>query len=297
MTYEEKKTYDSLETMVRRRHEGDGWAVFKELGNATGSRVSRHADLVAMGTWPSHGYEIFGYELKASRGDTKKELRDPAKSDAISRFCDYWYLVIADKTMIEGLIIPKTWGVLAPIKGALRVVRKAPKLKAKDVTRAFVAAMVANMARQWIPAEKHRAVIEDWNRRLQERVADESTWKAKQESEELARLKKTLADFESASGIKLHNWNAGNIGAAVEMVVNLRNLSPDAAARRIARIDSEADQLEYTAKELRASSKALQKIAAPEPVLQLELPVDTKTTYRRDIIPEIPAVAPVDEAS
>lgn len=104
--------------LIRKRHEGPAWVVVPEVPNGTGSNVSRRADAIALGLWPSRGYEIHGYEVKVSRGDVRKELNDPSKADAVGRFCDYWWLVVEDLSIIDGLVVPSTWGILAPTLGA-----------------------------------------------------------------------------------------------------------------------------------------------------------------------------------
>ena len=85
-----------------------------EVANSTGWKTKRHADAVAIGIWPSHGYAIHGVEVKRSRADLMREFKDPSKADAVGAYCDHWWLVLADAKIADGVQLPASWGVLAP---------------------------------------------------------------------------------------------------------------------------------------------------------------------------------------
>ena len=130
-----------LGELVRARHaqlgNGDSagevagrWVVLDEIRNGAGFQASRSADYVAVGLWPSDGLRIIGYEVKASRGDLKRELADPTKAAESGAYCDEWWLVVWERKMLEGFTIPDEWGILARSDvgdDELKVVRKAPK--------------------------------------------------------------------------------------------------------------------------------------------------------------------------
>lgn len=65
------------------------WALFFEVGNATGFNARRHADAVAMNMYPSRGLVLHGFEFKASKSDWKRELANPQKAEEIAQYCDY----------------------------------------------------------------------------------------------------------------------------------------------------------------------------------------------------------------
>ena len=76
---------------LRRRHEGDEWAFFAELRGGTGFIRDSRLDGLAMNLWPSRGLEVHGFEVKVSRGDWLRELKNPAKAEVLLRFCDrFW---------------------------------------------------------------------------------------------------------------------------------------------------------------------------------------------------------------
>lgn len=78
-----------LRAALRKRYSAPGWAVFEEIPNVTGYDADRRADALALGVWPSHGYVFHGFEIKSSRADWLRELQDPTKSDAFSKYCDH----------------------------------------------------------------------------------------------------------------------------------------------------------------------------------------------------------------
>lgn len=81
-----------------------------------------------------------GYEIKVSRQDLIHELRQPDKCDPWKRFCDQWWLVVGDPSIIAGMEdeIPADWGICTPPTASNRrmmtVLRPAPKLTPVDKT-------------------------------------------------------------------------------------------------------------------------------------------------------------------
>ncbi len=215
--------------MIRKRHEGDGWQVFEELANGTGYKVKGWADAAALGIWPSRGYELHGFEIKISREDLKKELRDPAKADNIGRYCHFWWLVLSDEKLMEGLAIPEAWGILVPRARVLRVVRKAPKVAApRPFDPAFVAAMIRNVCKTWVPKHEHEALKE---RSHQDALKAAESLRADRVSDaerDLKQLRAKIEAFENNSGLKIADattWQVGDIAGAVKAVLTARELS------------------------------------------------------------------------
>ena len=253
----------TLQQMIRKRHDGPAWIVFSELADATGGTCSRHADMAALGLWPSHGQKLIGYEMKHSRGDVQKELKDPRKADAVGKFCDEWWLVISDVAIIDGLVLPETWGVLAPKNQVLRVVRKAPTLKPKPITRGFVGAMIRNVTSSWVPRATHSAMLEDAHQKLTTKLVEERSNGIADTKEQLDSLRKVVATFEEASGVKIDRWNGGNVGEAVKILTAMRHDHGDAAnRRRIQELERTAEQFEHTATTAKNAATTLKQLIA-----------------------------------
>lgn len=256
----------NLFDLIRKRHSGEGWQVFTELANGTGWKVSNHADAAALGIWPSHGHELHGYEIKRSRGDVQKELAQPWKADGVGKYCDYWWLVISDPKIIDGLVIPKTWGILSPKSQVLRTIRKAPKLPAKKMDRAFIAAMIRNVTKTWVPKQIHDAYKAD-AQKIAKAEVERDRVRVKEDAEiDLRQLKDRVETFQRESGLDITStpWLVGNIGKAVKAVISAREMSgknmrgahdePAAMVRaEIAHLRHNAERHETAAKYMRGS--------------------------------------------
>jgi hypothetical protein len=89
--------YRLLERRVANdRGNGPEAVIIPEVRNDAGFAASRSIDAVSLGLWPSRGLNLTAYELKVSRGDWLRELRDPAKAEAFAGLVDYIYLVVSD---------------------------------------------------------------------------------------------------------------------------------------------------------------------------------------------------------
>lgn len=81
-----------------------------EVADATGAQQTRRADALIMSVWPSRGIELHGIEIKTSRSDWRRELAQPAKSDAIFRQCHRWWIHAAPDVVAPGEL-PSGWGL------------------------------------------------------------------------------------------------------------------------------------------------------------------------------------------
>ncbi|MEM9467771.1 MAG: hypothetical protein AAGA90_20530 [Actinomycetota bacterium] len=87
----------------------------------------RRIDFLAIHTWGSRGYAHHGHEIKASRSDWLRELKDPSKADPWIRRCHRWWLVTPPDVVQPGEL-PDTWGHLVLRGSKLKVETDATKL-------------------------------------------------------------------------------------------------------------------------------------------------------------------------
>lgn len=121
---------------------GSQCAVLFEVRNSTGHDANRSIDAVTMSLWPSLGLELSGMEIKVSRSDWLRELKEPAKASATFEYFDRWYLV-APRHVAKMDEIPGPWGWMAPEDDKLVTLKKAPlNADVKPVDRKFLAAML-----------------------------------------------------------------------------------------------------------------------------------------------------------
>ena len=148
-----QKTSDSETTQamldaLRERYPRPEWAFMTEVPNGTGAKASRRADAVAYNLFPSKGNVMICFELKASKSDLQKELKDGTKSNAIGQFADYFFLVCSDGIIDDSILLPKTWGVLTYKNGKLRQTKKPELLEPAPISRTFAAALLQSILRE-----------------------------------------------------------------------------------------------------------------------------------------------------
>lgn len=130
-----------IRSLLRARYQHPEWALCFEVANATGGNARRYADAFAMNLFPSRGLAMHGFEIKVSKSDFKNEIANPEKSAAVQQYCDHWWIV-APASAVDESLLPKTWGWMRVDDTKLVIVKQAPELEAKPVTRAFMAALV-----------------------------------------------------------------------------------------------------------------------------------------------------------
>lgn len=220
----------TIPELLRARYPANTHALIFEVRDAAGFSASRSCDAIAIGTWPSRGLKVSGFEFKASRADWLREYREPAKADAFVRYCDEWYLVVTDRKIVQDDELPETWGLLAVVGNALKLIKAAPKLKPEPISRTFLAAL-AKKAIQQSPLQPQidAAVKAALDTRQRNENYDLKTARAEAE-----RLAKAVADFETASGIKISGWEGGReIGEAVRKVMMEKYQDPTVRLKRL----------------------------------------------------------------
>lgn len=206
-----------LQIRLAAKYAAPSWAYFREIKSEVGYS-SRRCDGLAMAMWRSLGLQIIGFEIKTSRSDWMRELKDASKSEAIFKYCDRWFLVVSDEGIVHPGELPDGWGLLVPSRGGLKQAVQAAKLTPLALTRDFVAEVLRHAVS--MPAtEKERA---EYQRGLAEgrRQSDPENDPRLAAHE---RLVKMVDDFQAASGISITDWRGGKaIGNAVRMVLDGR---------------------------------------------------------------------------
>lgn len=85
------------------------------LTEVTAPGGTRRADAVHIGLWQSRGAgRIDVCELKTSRGDWLKELREPKKAEAWWPYCHRFWLVVPHEGIVKDGELPDGWGLMMP---------------------------------------------------------------------------------------------------------------------------------------------------------------------------------------
>lgn len=159
----------SVASAIAARCPAPEWTTLFEVGNGTGAHQRTRADAVAVNTWPSRGLAIHGFEIKVSRGDWLRELRDPAKSAPVQKYCDRWWVAVSDAKIVRPGELPATWGLLVLKSDRLLTLHEAPPLTPEPVAREFVCSLLRSASEGVVK----RSIVEDLVRkRLGARLED-----------------------------------------------------------------------------------------------------------------------------
>jgi len=118
-------------SMARAGNGGSGeFAFLAQVRNDAGFNSTRTFDAMSLSLWPSRGHTLHVFEIKVSRGDWLRELKDPAKGEAACAIADR-FSIVAPRGVVVPAELPSTWGLIeiigdAPWKTRTRV--SAPSL-------------------------------------------------------------------------------------------------------------------------------------------------------------------------
>jgi hypothetical protein len=127
------------------------WAYVEHVRAGAGWNGST-IDALAVGLWSSTKHEIHAFEVKCSRADLLRELRDPGKSVPWTSWADRFWLVAPRGVVRDIGELPNDWGLLEAGSTRLTAVRPAKLLRPLEVrddtvTRERLATILAAMHR------------------------------------------------------------------------------------------------------------------------------------------------------
>ena len=253
-----------LLSIVERKYSPPHWCFMREFRNDTGFNADRFADALAVGLYASRGQLVVGFEVKVSRSDWLRELKEPNKAEAIAQFCDQWNVVVPWEPPLTEIVqeseLPPMWGLMTVKGKRLNVVKKAPPLSPKPISRGFLAAIVKRAVDDAVAP--HLRGNDEKQREAEERGFERGKLNAARELEAAALLRKQVFDFEEASGIRLNKYADGKqYGAALRSL-----LDADATVSRV-RLDVQnaIESTERTLEKLKAHALNLSCIPSAPP--------------------------------
>ena len=205
-----------INAALRLRFTSPEWALMFEVGQGTGAHGGRYADAIAMNLYPSRGLEIHGFEVKVSRSDWQRELKNPEKAEKIFQYCDRWWIVAPDG-IVSQVELPPTWGLMEYKDDKLKIVHQAPKLEARPLSRPFFASLMRRSSQldestvTKLVETRLRAAREEDAKRLERTIETRlSVMKSKLDKVE---------EIEKAAGISFTDWGAGpEMGLAIKAI-------------------------------------------------------------------------------
>jgi hypothetical protein len=252
------KAIELLDKLRKTIWRDDAHAWLYEVGNATGWAANRHADALVVSCWPSRGLWVAGIEVKVSRSDWLRELKDPQKSDDIQAHCHFWWLVTTPGIVREGEL-PVTWGLIEVDKKH-KIIKQAPRLKPVALSMEFLAAVLRNQSKAVDALVSHR-VIE----KVKERVENMDA-QAKEYTDKLRELKPNtelqsaydelkadVEKFGEATGIRLEGRWHDDVGTNIRLVEVARKLN---GYRGLSMLRNSLKQVDETLAELDTDPKS-----------------------------------------
>lgn len=243
---------------LAKRHQPPAWAFLTHVSDSTGGAHQRTADAIAMSLWPSRGLELHGIEVKTTRSDWLRELRDPAKADLLAGLCDRWWVAAPAGVVADGEL-PPTWGLYTVTASGARAAVQAPLLahgrSSGPITlpRGFLAALLRASLSGTVPVESV-ARLEEQARR---QGYDKGVASAEPDRvvSDLQQLRKAVGEFTARSGVEFHHWAAGDIGDAVKAVLDMSyrgrgdaiRAQAASLARAVVRLREDADAVDAAA--------------------------------------------------
>lgn len=256
---DKKFTARDLIERLRLRYAPPEWILLEEVANGTGGNKSRCADALALSCYPSRGCQLIGFELKVSRSDVLRELKDPDKSVPLQKHCDLWYLV-APPGIVSPDEVPLSWGLLLTHGAGFKLAKAAKQNDEapKAWSRTFVASLVRSAFKQ-APADTELAKARDEGFRSGQ---SQGNYEGERAKRDLEALQAVTAAFHEASGMSLSQWT--DVYLAKEQGARLRaaykcNLETGAKA-----LSHLANQVEAAAKRLRESAEEAQRAVRGE---------------------------------
>lgn len=172
---------DDLKDAMSKRWKAPQDALIWEVGDATGGRQNRNADAVIMGLYPSRGIHLDGVEIKTYRSDWLRELKNPAKAEAVSRYCDHWW-IHATPDVVKVDELPEGWGLRIWDGRIWTTAKQAAKRNPEPVSREFLASLLrrsdgvvekqAKRIAQDMLAGERAAMAAEIDARVQQRTRD-----------------------------------------------------------------------------------------------------------------------------
>lgn len=187
-----------IRAALHARYAPPTWTAATEVPDATGAQ-RRRTDFLAVNCYASQGYEIHGVEIKVSRSDWQRELRQPDKTDeGAYRYCDRWWIAAPPGVVKDGEL-PPTWGLLELRGAALKASVKAPKLTPQPPDVPFLAALMRAVNR---PGEQElNALVNQRTQDLQARLSSIQEDEQRRYAEYAARVTAETTAFGELIGV------------------------------------------------------------------------------------------------
>lgn len=235
-----------------------------DVPNVVGVRQERRCDAVAIGMWGSTNRLIHGFEIKVSRSDWLREVKDVSKADPFIEQCDRWWLVTGDASIAKSEEIPEAWGWMTATRTGLRIQRPAKPLPQDEerIRRLWAFALIRRAAERGdVSSSEFQAALQKHRVELDRRAESELKRAIEGAAPAFERLKEKVQAFEDASGMKLEDWRLGNVG---KLARKLHTISDDGYGSFTRTLRGQLGQLKVLTERIQEALDALSDPALPD---------------------------------
>jgi hypothetical protein len=191
-----------------------------EVRDSTGFDSSRSADALSVGMYRNRGRELTGFEIKHSRSDWLRELKQPDKAEEIGKFCDWFYLVSNDEAVARPDELPGPWGWMVLKGEKLKTIKKPEKMTPLPLDRHMLCSLLHSVRLQCY-ADIEKQIADKVAERLKTEHSGiqytAESWKSR-----FTALDEIVKKYEAASGLNISSgWiNPSKVGAAVRRLMD-----------------------------------------------------------------------------
>ncbi len=239
-----KITSADLLDMLRRHHglngpaeEWSGGLFVHEVSANAQFGAGRRADALYMGFTAASGRCLIGYELKTSRADWRRELKNAAhKADQWVDECHEWWIVVPDPSIVKLEELPAGWGLLSPPAPGTHVmtVHARAQRKGQDHSPSWhamraVLSRLESLRAKTIQGQLQQIRMEE-QQKAHQRVLAEF---AQCQGPDTGELQRRLDGLERALGVRI-DWGDGKAGPSYKFfpVMSLEAVEQMATAMR-----------------------------------------------------------------
>jgi hypothetical protein len=199
----------------------------------------RTIDALAISRIAGRGNEIHAIEVKTERSDWLKELATPAKAEAWTRLVDRFWIAAASG-VVKKDEVPAGWGLLEESGSGLRRVVQARLVstwRERELPDPIPREIWVRVLRRTLDHDAYAPLLQAQYSRGHADGASQAKADAKNVNRmvqyELDNLKREVAEFEKASGIKIERWGSRRLGEAVAVVLANEHFVREVGARTV----------------------------------------------------------------
>lgn len=226
---EPKMTTGELGDLLCAKYPRDRYALFFDVPDNVGLKANRRADAIAFGLWESVGHMVDGFELKVSRSDWLRELKQINKADPFVARCDRFWLITSSPAIAKLEEVPACWGWMAATKAGLRIQRPASRLPQPAdgaLQRMFVLGVLRRAQQDNMNPEEHRRALDTLRAEHEKNLEVRLAHKVAAESYRREEINRKVEKMEAMFGMQVTDWRFEEAARIARQLVEMNESGP-----------------------------------------------------------------------